>query len=132
MEQEKRNAKVCGLAPLLPLLATTFPATPSSATGREANQLGAGGAARPICFGYSGADYLLQVIATSVSQAAIVGRTPSIRFRKKLPTVFATLCVCALSLSGAIFLILELDHPFGGFIQVSGAPLRSAIAQLGQ
>ncbi len=47
-------------------------------------------------------------------------------------TVVATLCVCALSLSGAIFLILELDRPFEGIIRISSAPLQSAIAQLGQ
>jgi hypothetical protein len=47
-------------------------------------------------------------------------------------TVVATLCVCALSLSGAIFLILELDRPFEGFIRTSSVPLQNAIAQLGQ
>ena len=47
-------------------------------------------------------------------------------------TVMATLLVCALSVSGAIFLILELDQPFGGFIQLSSAPLRDALARLGQ
>jgi len=40
--------------------------------------------------------------------------------------------VCALSVSGAIFLILELDRSFEGMIQVSSAPLRAALAQLGQ
>src|SRR5215813_4681658 len=40
--------------------------------------------------------------------------------------------VCALSVSGAIFLILELDRWFDGMLQVSSAPLRSALAQLGQ
>lgn len=47
-------------------------------------------------------------------------------------TVVATLLVCALSVSGAIFLILELDQPFEGFMQVSRAPLRRALAYLGQ
>ena len=47
-------------------------------------------------------------------------------------TVIATLCVCALSLSAAIFLILELDHPFQGLVRVSSAPLESAITQLGK
>src|SRR3954447_2766625 len=47
-------------------------------------------------------------------------------------TVIAALCVCALSLSAAIFLILELDHPFQGLIRVSSAPLESAITQLGK
>lgn len=46
-------------------------------------------------------------------------------------TVIATFCVCALSVSGAIFLILELDRSFAGLLQVSGAPLRAAVAQLG-
>jgi hypothetical protein len=47
-------------------------------------------------------------------------------------TVMATLLVCALSVAGAIFLILELDQPFGGFMQISSAPLRDALARLGQ
>lgn len=47
-------------------------------------------------------------------------------------TVIATLLVCALSVSGAIFLILELDQPSRGFIQVSSAPLRSALTSLGR
>jgi hypothetical protein len=45
-------------------------------------------------------------------------------------TVIATLFLCALSVSGAIFLIMELDRPFGGLIQISSAPLRSAIASI--
>jgi hypothetical protein len=47
-------------------------------------------------------------------------------------TVIATLFLCALSVSGAIFMILELDHPFGGVIQISSAPMRNALAQLGK
>jgi hypothetical protein len=47
-------------------------------------------------------------------------------------TVFATLLVCALAVSSAVFLILELDRPFEGMIQISGAPLRSALEQLGR
>jgi Protein of unknown function (DUF4239) len=48
------------------------------------------------------------------------------------PAVIATLMVCALSVSGAIFLILELADPFEGLIQVSSAPLRNAFALLGR
>ena len=47
-------------------------------------------------------------------------------------TVIATLFLCALSVSGAILLILELDRPFGGLIEISSTPLRSAVAQLGK
>jgi hypothetical protein len=39
--------------------------------------------------------------------------------------------ICALSVSGAIFLIFELDRAIGGLLQVSGAPLRAALVQLG-
>jgi len=47
-------------------------------------------------------------------------------------TVVVTLCVCALSVSGAIFLIMELDRSFEGIIRISDAPLRAALAHLGQ
>jgi hypothetical protein len=46
-------------------------------------------------------------------------------------TVIATLFVCALSVSGAVVLILELDRPFGGLVQISSAPPRNALAHLG-
>jgi hypothetical protein len=51
-------------------------------------------------------------------------------FAPRNATVIVTLFLCALSLSGAIFLILELDHPFGGLVSISSAPLRSAISQI--
>ena len=47
-------------------------------------------------------------------------------------TVMMALLVCALSVSSAIFLILELDQPFKGLIQISSAPLREALGRLGQ
>lgn len=47
-------------------------------------------------------------------------------------TAVAALLVAALSVSGAIFLILELDRPFGGLIRVSKQPVLSALSQLGR
>ena len=47
-------------------------------------------------------------------------------------TVVATLFVGALSVSGAIFLIMDLDQPFEGLIRFSSAPLRDALMHLGQ
>jgi hypothetical protein len=47
-------------------------------------------------------------------------------------TVITTLLVSALSISGALFLILELDQPFGGLIRISSRPLHDALAHLGQ
>ena len=47
-------------------------------------------------------------------------------------TVVATFFLSALSVSGVIFLILEMYTPLGGFIEVSSAPLRAALGYLGQ
>jgi len=47
-------------------------------------------------------------------------------------TVVVALLFCALSVAGSIFLILEMGHPLAGSIKVSGAPLRFALAHLGQ
>jgi hypothetical protein len=48
------------------------------------------------------------------------------------PTVAIALLLGALSVAAAIFLILELSEPYRGILQVSDAPLRNAIAQLGR
>ena len=47
-------------------------------------------------------------------------------------TVAVALLVGALSVAGAIFLILQLNDPYRGFMRISDEPLRSAIAQLGR
>jgi hypothetical protein len=47
-------------------------------------------------------------------------------------TVLAVLLLCALSAAGSLYLILELDRPYGGFIEISSAPLRNALLHLGQ
>ena len=47
-------------------------------------------------------------------------------------TVIGILLACALSVAAAIFLILELDRPFQGIMQISGAPLRKALIYLGK
>jgi len=44
----------------------------------------------------------------------------------------AALLLAALSVSGAIFLILELDQPFDGVIQISSGPMRNALSHLGK
>ena len=53
-------------------------------------------------------------------------------FAPRNVTVIVSLLVSALSVSGAIFLILEMYSPYAGLIHVSGAPLRAALAHLGQ
>jgi hypothetical protein len=47
-------------------------------------------------------------------------------------TVLTALFVCALSVSGAVFLIWEMDGPFDGLVKVSADPLRYAHAHLNQ
>ncbi len=45
-------------------------------------------------------------------------------------TTILALMVSALAVSGAIFLILELDEPFGGLIGISSEPMLNALHQL--
>ena len=53
-------------------------------------------------------------------------------FARANATVIVALLIGALSVSSAIFLILELNHPYLGLMRISGAPLRNALAQIGQ
>jgi hypothetical protein len=53
-------------------------------------------------------------------------------FAPRNATVIAVLFLCAASVAGAMFLILEMDHPFDGVIKVSSAPIRYALSQLGR
>jgi hypothetical protein len=46
--------------------------------------------------------------------------------------VLAVLLICALSVSSAIFLVLEMDRPLDGFIKASNAPLRKAVELIGK
>lgn len=46
-------------------------------------------------------------------------------------TAVVALMVASLSVAGSIFLILELDQPFGGVIQIPSTPLRNALEHLG-
>ena len=45
-------------------------------------------------------------------------------------TTILALMVSALAVSGAIFLILELDQPFGGLIRISSEPMLNALSHL--
>ncbi|UVK37880.1 DUF4239 domain-containing protein [Mesorhizobium sp. AR10] len=47
-------------------------------------------------------------------------------------TVICTLLVCALSVASAVFLIVDMSHPYLGFIHVSDAPLRDALERMGR
>ena len=45
-------------------------------------------------------------------------------------TAIFALIVSAVAVSGAIFLILELDQPFGGVIRISSEPMVNALSQI--
>jgi hypothetical protein len=53
-------------------------------------------------------------------------------FAPRNPTAMVTLFVAALSVAGALFLILDLDHPFSGLMQIPSTPLRNALSVLGR
>jgi hypothetical protein len=52
-------------------------------------------------------------------------------FLRPTPIVIITFFVGTLSAACAIFLILEMDQPFAGLLQISSEPLRQALAPLG-
>jgi hypothetical protein len=47
-------------------------------------------------------------------------------------TVVTSMTLAVLSVSAAIFLILELDHPFGGLLLISSRPMRNVLSHLAQ
>jgi len=47
-------------------------------------------------------------------------------------TVIIAFIICALSLAGSLFLIVELDQPYKGVIKISSAPMHGALMQLGK
>jgi hypothetical protein len=53
-------------------------------------------------------------------------------FAPRNALVMAIMFACALSVSAAIVLILELDSPYQGVIRLSSAPLRNALAHMGR
>jgi hypothetical protein len=53
-------------------------------------------------------------------------------FAPRNATVITVLLISALSVSGAIFIILEMNTPLQGMIKVSSAPMRKALEHLGR
>jgi hypothetical protein len=68
-------------------------------------------------------------ITVLVLWLAFIFATFSLYARANLLTV-VILFVCALAASSAIFLILDLDRPFGGLLQIPSAPFRYALPPL--
>jgi hypothetical protein len=52
-------------------------------------------------------------------------------FAPRHATSFSVLLLGSLVVSSAVFLILELEHPFHGIVHISKQPLQNALAQIG-
>lgn len=53
-------------------------------------------------------------------------------FAPRNTTVLCVLFICAVCITGAVFLLLELHTPFTGVVKLSNQPLRNALALMGQ
>jgi len=89
------------------------------------------GKMRWLMFEQGGSFISMPLLATLVFWLAIIFSSFGL-FAPRNATAIATLFVCALSVSGAIFLILEMYTPFEGLMQISSAQLRNALAHLGK
>jgi hypothetical protein len=86
--------------------------------------------ARWLLFAQAGSSIPVPFLVVMVFWLALLFASFSM-FARPNATVFTALLLSALSVAGAIFLILELDHPFRGLIRLSSDPLRRVLAQLG-
>lgn len=51
-------------------------------------------------------------------------------FAPRNATAYTIILICAFSVATAIFLILEMDQPYEGLLQISDAPLRNALSEI--
>ena len=86
---------------------------------------------RWLLFSQAGSSIPLPLLVTLVFWTSVIFASFGL-FAPRNGTVVAAMLICALSVSAAIFLILELDEPFNGFIQLSSDPLRMALTNLGR
>jgi hypothetical protein len=89
------------------------------------------GQTRWLLFEQSGSSISMPFLMVMVFWLSIIFASFGL-FAPRNMTVVVSLLLAAASVSGAIFLILELDQPFAGIIQISSAPLRSALMHLGK
>jgi hypothetical protein len=82
-------------------------------------------------FGGTGSSISTIFLVVVVSWLALIFASFGL-FAPRNATVAVVLVVCAMSVAASVFLILEMDEPFGGMMKVSSAPIRFALAQLGQ
>lgn len=86
---------------------------------------------RWLLFEQSGRSVAMPLLIVVISWLAIIFLSWGL-FAPPNALAIGSLLLAAVSVSGAIYLILELDQPFDGVIQISSAPMRSALAHLGR
>jgi hypothetical protein len=89
------------------------------------------GQARWLLFAEKGSSIPVPFLVILVFWLAVLFASFSL-FARPNATVVIALLLSALSVAAALFLILELDRPFDGVIEVSSDPLRRALGQLGR
>ena len=89
------------------------------------------GQLRWLLFEQSGSSISMPLLIVVISWLAIIFFSWGL-FAPSNSIAIAALLLAALSVSGAIFLILELDQPFDGLIHISSVPMRNALAHLGK
>jgi hypothetical protein len=87
------------------------------------------GQMRWLLFEQTGTSLSTPLLVVVVAWLAIIFGSVGL-FAPPNPTAIGALMLAALSVAGAIFLILELDQPFGGLIQISNQPMLNALSQL--
>jgi hypothetical protein len=89
------------------------------------------GQMRWLMFEQSGSSISAPLLAVVVCWLAILFFSFGL-FAPPNGTARVALLVAALSVSSAIFLILELDQPFEGLIHISSKPMQTALDHLGK
>ena len=89
------------------------------------------GQMRWLLFEQSGSSISMPLLIVVISWLAIIFFSWGL-FAPGNSIAIAALLLAAVSVSGAIFLILELDQPFDGLIHISSGPMRNALAHLGK
>ena len=87
------------------------------------------GKMRWLMFEQGGSFISMPIMAMLVFWLAIIFSSFGL-FAPRNATAIATLFVCALSVSGAIFLILEMYTPFRGITRISSKPMKEALDQI--
>lgn len=86
---------------------------------------------RSLAIAQSGSSITLPLLGLLVFWLALITLGLNI-FAPRNWTIYAINLVMAVSSAAAIYLILEMDQPFSGFIRISDAPFRAVLMQLGQ